>query len=606
MILRNKESLIRAANEAFKSNIVAIDTETLGLEDKTMVGFSFAYTKTNGRLVSYYVPVRHKYIENAKHTDYRIALALLLNTQNIIFHNAAFDLEVLHQEGMDIRAIKKIHDTVALAHLSDERIRHGLKPLTKRIFKHEMTEFKELCSTGKKAITFAEVVHEDAIDQYASEDAYYTYKLYKYFMPIVMSDDGLKFIYEEIEQPLFKIVANMHINGIQINKDKVDEIRKLCESKIELAQAKIDTMMPNVNLNSPKQMREWFISYRHLEPLSFSKRTGQPSVNKEFLKHYKNDKRCPEIKPILTYKKYNKILSTFIPALTPGIDGRIYAKFRQNSTLAGRFSSASPNVQNIPRDSEEMDIREVVIAYPGQVLVGADYSQIELRVTAHFSKDKNLCSIYNLDNGDVHQMTADACGCTRQEAKTLNFGLIYGMHEKALAKQLKTTVPKARNYYHKYWKQYPGVLEFMQQTEKNAMKVKHVRTGYGRKRRLSQYFGAMDEWQKGGELRSLVNAVIQGTSADIMKYAMVKMAPKLRELGGRIILTVHDEVLVSCPPETAIECGEIIEASMIEAAEILSVPVKADVRWGLSWAQVHGDDGIKKSEVKEWLNRLNL
>jgi len=545
--------------------------------------------------------------------DVQLILKQILNWNQLVFHNYVFDGMVFKKFGIPVKSAI-IHDTMLLAHSLDENGRQGLKPCALRYCHHQMKPFKEVVGTGKSQISFADVDKETA-SKYASEDAEYTYKLFEILYPMVIADDSLYRVYETIERPLLLVVEDMQINGITVDNAQVSRIREDCQKRVSDALERLEYFMPNINLNSPKQLREYFIDKKRLQPLKLSKKTQLGSVDKEFLEHYENEKKCPEIKVLLAYKKYNKILSTFIPALTTGInaDYKIYAQFRQSGTTSGRFSSSNPDMQNIPRTdkkckkcsgdlvlknyklvckncgeiSDSFDIRAAIVADKGQILIGADYSQIELRLAAHFSQEPSMIAAYK-NNEDIHQLTADACNSTRQEAKTINFALLYGIYFKSLAKQLKVDERKALEYFNQFWKNYPKLFNFIEQSKKDAMKNGYTMTFFGRKRHLSDEFANKEEFKKGAELRSLVNAIIQGTGADLMKLAMLEMYQSLKDIGARIVLTCHDEVLVSCPKNNVKEGMKIVEESMVNVGKDLSVPIKVDIKSGKTWSGVHG------------------
>lgn len=582
MILSKYSSLIM--NDATASGIIAIDTETESLVDKTMIGFSFAYEK-NKKVYSYYVPVRHNKFENMPLEGVQNILKRLLDHPRLVFHNYVFDGMVFKKFGIPVKTAI-IEDTMIMAHLLDENDNQGLKPCALRYCHHKMKHFKEICGTGKSRISFADV-DRDIADSYASEDAEYTYKLFKILYPQVIKDDNLCRVYFTIERPLLLVVEDMQINGITIDNSQVNRIRKECQKRVSSALERIEYTMLGINLNSPKQLREYFIDKKRLKPLKLSKKTQQGSVDKEFLEHYEIDKRYPEIKQLLAYRKYNKILSTFIPALTPKKGNKIYAQFRQSGTTSGRFSSSNPNMQNIPRTGDEFDIRAAIVADKGQILIGADYSQIELRLAAHFSQEPSMLKVYR-KNGDIHQQTADACGSTRQEAKTINFALLYGIYFKALAKQLKVDDGKALEYYKQFWKQYPKLEKFINQTKQNAIKNEYTMTFFGRKRHLSKEFLDKEEFKKGAELRSLANAVIQGTGADIIKLAMLDVYQPLKDIGGRIVLCVHDEILCSVPKNKENKAIKIITEAMLKHSNDFSIPLAINLKTGISWSSCHG------------------
>ena len=570
--------------DAAASTRIAIDTETESLTDKTLIGFSFAYTKAN-KIISYYVPVRHNKFENMPLEDVQKILKIILYHDQLIFHNYVFDGMVFAKFGIPVKAVI-INDTMLIAHLLDENGRQGLKPCVLRYCHHRMTSFKEVVGSGKSRISFADVDKETAV-KYGSEDAEYTYKLFEVLYPRLMKDKNLYRIYETIERPLLFVVEDMQINGITVDNEQISRIREDCQKRVSNALERIEYFMPSVNLNSPKQLREYFIDKKKLKPLKLSAKTQMGSVDKEFLEHYEEDKRCPEIKALLAYRKYNKILSTFIPALTPEKGNKIYAQFRQSGTTSGRFSSSNPNMQNIPRTDDEFDIRAAIIADKNQVLIGADYSQIELRLAAHFSQEPSMLKVYK-ENGDIHQQTADACGSTRQQAKTINFALLYGIYFKALAKQLKVDERQALEYFNQFWKNYPKLFNFIEQSKKDAIENRYTMTFFGRKRHLSDEFEDKEEFKKSAELRSLVNAIIQGTGADLMKLAMLEMYQDLKDIGARIVLTVHDECLISCPKNKVGVAIYIITDSMIKVGKDLTVPIEIDIKSGKTWSECHG------------------
>lgn len=608
-MLLNKYS-VKVMIDATAGGTVSIDTETVSLIDKTLVGFSFAYTKAN-KEVSWYVPVRHTKFDNMPLEDVQLILTQLLNWEQLVFHNYVFDGMVFKKFGMSVKAAV-VHDTMIIAHLLDENGQQGLKPCALRYCHHKMTHLKEICGGGKSRISFADVEKETAV-KYASEDAEYTLKLFKVLYPMLIADCKLHDIYEKIEQPLLFVVEDMQINGITIDIEQVARIREECQKRVSNALERIEYIMPNINLNSPKQLREYFIGKKKLKPLKLSKKTQKGSVDKEFLEHYEADKRCPEIGFLLAYRKYNKILSTFVPALTPTTGNKIYAQFRQSGTTSGRFSSSNPNMQNIPRTetkckkcgadlvlrnhqrvcskcgkiSDSFDIRAAMVADKGQILIGADYSQIELRIAAHFSQEPSMLKVYR-KGGDIHQQTADTCGSTRQEAKTINFGMLYGMYFKTLAKQLEIPERTAIEYHRQFWKKYSKLTKFMEEAKVAAIKNGYTMTFFGRKRHLSDEFKIKEEFKKGAELRSMVNAIIQGTGADIVKTAMINMYLPLKNIGARIVLTVHDELVVSCPKNKVKEAMEIVEKIMIDAGKDLTVPIEIDIKSGKTWSKIHG------------------
>jgi len=582
-----------------KDTLVAIDTETKSLTDRTIVGYSVAYEDA----VEYF-PVNDKVLSNIPVDTAKEILSYLLQNCHIVFHNSSFDLPVIHDFGVEIPDKLNIDDTVIMANLINEGMPHGLKKLVKKYFDYQMTEFKEVVGTGKKMKSFDEVEDSKKVE-YAKDDVKYTLKLYYKLKQLLDKDPIVKQVYYDIERPLLPIVADMHIHGVRINVEKVKEIRDICKKRMESAEEKLKILMGDeINFNSSKQLREYFINEARMPVLKKSNKTGEPSVDHEVLEEYAETNN--EAKLLLEYRKYSKIFSTFISALTPTnwntetMTGYIYASFNQAGTVSGRFSSSNPNMQNIPhedpKDKDYLGIREAFIPDEGEIFIGADYSQIELRVLAHFSKDPNLLKAYN-EKKDIHQQTADALGIERYDAKTINFGLVYGMGAKTLSKRIKKTYDEAQYYLNKFFDVYYKVKEFWNEAEQRFRNYGYVQTISGRKRRRTPYFYAKDEYEQGAEIRSAINSIIQGTAADLMKIAMKNMAPQLKKYGAHLILTVHDEVLISCPYKYAKQVYAVVHRSMVSAGDVLDVLVEVDCKFGRTWQEAHGD-GIKLEEIK--------
>jgi len=573
-----------------KARTVALDTETISLIDRTMVGFSIAYGKNYD-----YIAVKDKFLENMPEAKAKKLLQFILENCHVVCHNSSFDLPVIADFGVKIPDKLQLDDTVVMANLINENKRHGLKPMVKQYFNYRMRELKEIIGAGKNQKSFDEVSDCFAKVDYACDDAIWTLKLYHALQEQLDNDKVSAQVYEKIEKPLLLVVAKMHINGIRINVDKVIKISDKCKTAMEYAEDKLKILMGNdVNFNSTKQLREFFIDKERM-PILKQTPAGKPSVDKEVLEIYAETNGTAKL--LLEYRKYAKIFTTFIPALTPTnwdpqtMTGRIYTSFNQAGTTSGRFSSSRPNMQNIPADEEFKEIRGTIIPEEGHIFIGADYSQIELRVLAHFSQDVNLLRAYN-EHKDIHQQTADALGIDRSKAKTINFGLVYGMGIKTLSKRVKASYDEAEMYINKFFETYSAIKPFWKEAEEKFKNFGFVQTYSGRKKRRTQQFFIKDEYEQSGEIRSATNAVIQGTAADLMKIAMVKMWPELDKLGAKMVLTVHDEVLVSCPVKNAKRAYGIIHRAMVTAGDGLSVLIEVNVKFGRTWEEAHGD-GIK-------------
>ena len=560
--------------------VCSIDTETISLEDRTLVGFSCA----DNSHAEYY-PIAHNKFPNSDKMKCKKMLQEIVDTCTIVFHNSSFDVPVLTNWGIDFSKVD-IHDTLIIANLLDENVRHGLKVLSKRYLGYTMIELKEIVGTGKNRISVADA--DKRILKYAADDAMQTLKLYEYLYPRLLQDKKLFKLYNEIEKPLLSIVADMHLNGVMIDAQKVKNIKNLCAQKVKIALEKLEFVMPDVNYNSTKQLREFFIRKENMFVLKETKK-GAPAMDKEVLMVYAETNVAAKL--LLEYRKYAKILSTFIPAMTPKIidietgKGKIYPSFNQSGTTSGRFSSSRPNFQNIPKD-KDLDFRACIVAEEGHVLIGYDYSQIELRILAHVSQDFNLMKAYR-ENLDIHQLTADACGISRDKAKTVNFGIVYGMHNKTLGKRIKVSPDDAQRHIDTYMQTYSAIKPFWEHAEEQVRLNGYVETIFGRKRHRTREFGAKDRFDQSREIGSMTNSIIQGSGADILKTAMVSMYPLLTPLGARIVACVHDEILVSCPKEKQQQGNKIVRECMLKAASILSVPMQISGNIGGSWRDVH-------------------
>lgn len=562
-----------------KSILVSFDTETVSLTDKTIVSYSIC---CDGE--TFFVPIAMNTMKNVSKKDNELILSAIINKNGVIYHHYHFDAQVLRKAGFT--PTKLPHDTMIMAHLLNENRRLKLKTLVFEIFGYEMKTFKQVCGTGKKQISFADAPPELA-KAYGVDDAEWTQKLYIHLNNKLMKSPDLKEAYESIERPLLLVVDAMHTVGVPIDKDKLEEIATLCQEKSHDYYEKIQYYMKGINLNSPLQLREYFINQRFQPILKRSRRTGEPSVDNEVLEKYAD--KCPEAGWILKYRYYSKILTTFIPALSPSNGNkRIYPHFHQVGTTSGRFSSSEPNFQNIPNE-DKLGIRDCIKAPKGFVFIGADYSQMELRLAAHFSKDKTMRNIYN-SGGDIHETTSKAVGCERRQAKVINFGILYGIGVKALSKNLDATYDEARKYIKGYYDTYPGVREFMLKARRTAVEKGFVKLYGGRHRNISKNFESKTEWEKGGELRSLSNAIIQGSGAMIIKDAMVKLSKSLKKFPQnevKIIAQIHDELIIECAEKHVDVVKQIVKKCMIEPTKQLSVPFDVDVKSGRTWEEIH-------------------
>ena len=571
----------KEVKKEMKNKIVGLDTETISLENRTLVGFSIAYDN-----FSKYYPIAHNKVKNVDKKEALIFLQNIIENNKIVMHNSAFDIPVLVNGGIPLGSFKDVEDTLVIANLLNENERHGLKKMTKKYLHHQMTELKEIVGTGKKRISVADA--DNRILKYASEDSEYTLKLFNYLYPRLKQDDKVFKLYTEIEKPLLMVVSEMHLEGITIDALSVLNIENLCARKVKKALERLEYLMPNVNYNSTKQLREFFIN-KEMMPIIKETKKGSPAVDKEVLTKYAETNGAAKL--LIEYRKYNKILTTFIPMLTPTVvniadyRGKIHPSFNQSGTTSGRFSCSKPNVQQIPKD-DEFNIRECFIAGEGNILIGFDFSQIELRIAAHLSQDFNLMKAYKNDE-DIHAQTAKECTCSRKHAKIIEYSMLYGAYYKRLAKSLNVPEREAQIYMENFWKTYSGLADYIERIRTEVKTYRYVTTIMGRKRRLTKDYMVKDDYDKGREIRSLINATIQGSCADFVKKAMVDIQPQLKALGGSLVMTVHDELIAEVPKNMATKAQNIMSKCMINATKILSVPVKVEGGAAETWQQIH-------------------
>ena len=579
MIINTLKNLKPVLLEMKKAKIVAVDTETISLEDKTMVGISFAF-RQNKKFLKYYIPIQHNNIKNMPETGQKKLLRAITLLPRVVYHNYSFDAQVLLKKGYEHKHIP--HDSMVIAHLLNENQPVGLKKLAKRELKYDMLTFKEVCGVGKKQISFADLEDEVIIDKYASDDALFTLKLFLLLYNKLSKDIKLMRVYDVLEHPLLEVVVSMHNEGITVDRRKVKKIKKICLEKRDFYFSKLNFLMGGVNLNSSKQLREYFIEQNNCPVIKRSMKTNKPSVDAEVLKIYAENNM--EADWLLKYRYYAKILSTFVPYFESKTN-KVYASFNQSGTTSGRFSSSGPNLQNVPNE-DKLGIRECVVASKGYKLISLDYSGVEMRLAAHFSGEEKLITAFN-SGLDIHSQVAKEVGCSRSKAKTLSYALLYGAGVKTIAKHMDTTPKKAAKYMENFFEKYPKIKEFIVKSKKQAYNNGYVESFMFRKRHLNPKFEFLDEYQKAGELRSMVNAIVQSSGADILKAAMIMSYKEIQKYNATIIAVIHDEILLTCPEIHAQKVKNIVEKCMIRAGVGLKVALEVKGNIGDNWGEIH-------------------
>ena len=598
-IIQSLDELTQWKMKAENIGYVAFDTETNSLNavEADMVGFSLCTSEND----ACYVPLLHK--ENDKQIDFDQAIDILksiLEDNGIkkILHNMKFDALVVDKYNINI---KNYDDTMLMSYsIGSGGIRHKLDTLIKYYFDHDAISFKDLIGSGKDKKTFQELSIKEA-GKYAAEDADMTLRLWKRFKSFMVKDKQVK-IYEIIEKPLAQVIMNMEKHGISIDVNKLNELSVKFEEKLKnLEKSCYKLIGEEINLGSPKQVGEILFDKLAL-PGGKKTSTGSWSTNAEVLENLANEGYdFPKI--LLEWRALSKLKTTYTDTLPTYLNiktNRIHSSFAMATTSTGRLASSDPNLQNIPiRSDDGRMIRKAFIPEKGNVLISSDYSQIELRLIAHIADEKNLINAF-LDEIDIHSSTAsevfniplnDMTPDIRRNAKAINFGIIYGISAFGLAKQLNISRTEASEFIKAYFKKYPSIRGYMDETKKFANENGFVKTLLGRKC-LVEEINSKNAATRSFMERAAINAPIQGSAADIIKRAMIILGnhKKLAKLETKMLLQVHDELIFETKKENCEESMRIIKKEM-ESANLpilnLNVPLIADTNFGNNWDEAH-------------------
>ena len=595
--ISTKDDLEKLIKNASQAKTLALDTETTGLDymDSDLVGISMCFTPGE----AFYIPINHKDDSSPQlGIDYVLEeLRPLLedSMQKIIGQNIKFDMNILSQHGINISSIK--NDTMMMSYVLDaSATRHNLDALSSYYLGYKTSTFEDVAGKGVKQVTFDEVSIADAT-HYAAEDADITLRLYEELLSKLESVESLKKLNEDIEIPLIEVLSEMEQNGAVLNSKILNAQSKDLENRIKKIEKKAYVLAGDeFNLGSTKQLREIFfdkLGYRVIKKTP----GGQPSTDEKVLAELAEEYELPKI--LLEHRTLSKLKSTYTDKLPSQISistGKVHTSFHQAVTTTGRLSSSDPNLQNIPiRTEDGRRIRQAFAPSKGHKFVSADYSQIELRVMAHMSKDEGLLTAFQ-DGEDVHSKTAsevfnvDIDAVTtdlRRNAKAINFGLIYGISAFGLGKQLNINRNLAAEYMAMYFEKYPGVKKYMETTKDFAAENGYVETLFGRRLYLRD-INASNAMRRQASERAAINAPVQGTAADIMKIAMIKMHQLIKETNveAKLILQVHDELILDTPKKEIDEVIGLVTESMMGAAS-LDVPLEIDVGVGDNWDQAH-------------------
>ncbi|PSN06114.1 DNA polymerase I [Siccibacter turicensis] len=578
--------------------LFAFDTETDSLDNHSakLVGLSFA-TEPG---VAAYLPVAHDYLDAPDQVSRERALELLkplLEDEKAlkVGQNLKYDRGVLQNYGIELRGIA--FDTMLESYiLNSVSGRHDMDSMAQRLLKHKTITFEEIAGKGKNQLTFNQIALEQAAP-YAAEDADVTLQLHLKMWPKLQNEAGPRAVFENIEMPLVPVLSRIERNGVKIDPAVLHKhSEELTLRLAELEQKAHEIAGEAFNLSSTKQLQTILFEKQGIKPL---KKTpgGAPSTSEEVLEELALDYPLPKV--ILQYRGLAKLKSTYtdkLPLMINPKTGRVHTSYHQAVTATGRLSSTDPNLQNIPvRNDEGRRIRQAFIAPEDYVIVSADYSQIELRIMAHLSRDKGLLDAF-AQGLDIHRATAaevfgmsleQVSGEQRRSAKAINFGLIYGMSAFGLSRQLNISRKESQKYMDLYFERYPGVLDYMERTRKQAKEQGYVETLDGRRLYLPD-INSSNAARRAGAERAAINAPMQGTAADIIKRAMIDVDRWLENDKPRVqlIMQVHDELVFEVHKDDVEAVSKTIH-ELMENSMKLDVPMLVEVGSGANWDLAH-------------------
>lgn len=588
------EDLVKILN---KAKVISFDTETTSTEEMKaeIVGISLAIKEGEG----YYIPVGHNSGKNLSLDKVLSALEGPLTNPKIgkLAHNAKYDYIVLAKHGLIVSPLT--FDTMLAEFIIDPSSRNlGLKNLAFVKLGEEMTHIEDLIGRGKKQISMADVAIE-SVAPYAVADAEIPLRLMELQVKELKRVGGENLL-EEIDLPLTPVLAAMEMEGVLLDlpflKQMSDEMAKrLAEIETQI----FDSIGRTFNVNSTQQLSDVLFKTLGLEPPDRGRKTasGHYSTSAGVLEFLSG--RHPVVDWVLEHRELSKLKSTYLDALPLAVDektGRVHTSYSQIGAVTGRLSSNNPNLQNIPiRTATGRKVRNGFIAGKGNVLLSVDYSQIELRLVAHMAQDQAMLAAFRADE-DIHATTAAAIYSVdleavtkemRRHAKAINFGLIYGMSPFGLTRSTDLTLAEAENFVKTYFEKFPGIKKYLDGIKKQAASQGYVETLLGRRRYFPALQGRQNVQMKNREEREAINAPIQGTAADIMKIAMLKIPSALekKKLKARMLLQVHDEIVLECPKDELEETAKVVKETMANAYA-LSIPLSTEARYGRNWGEM--------------------
>ena len=597
IIVDTQDKLDDLTKELAKANVISFDTETTSTEEMQaeIVGISLAVKAGQG----YYIPVGHGSGNNLPIEKVIAALTPSMTDAKIgkVAHNAKYDYIILARYGLVTTPLT--FDSMLAEFIIDPASRNlGLKNLVHARLGEEMTHIEELIGKGKNQLSMADIAIE-SVAPYAAADAETVLRL----MPILEKDllraNGMKLL-TEIDLPLTPVLAAMEMTGILLDLPFFNNMSKELSLRIaDIEKRVFESVGKPFNLNSTQQLSDVLFTHLRLDPPDKGKKTasGHYSTSADVLESMRG--KHPVVDMILENRELSKLKSTYVDALPAAVDlqtGRVHTSYSQIGAVTGRISSSNPNLQNIPiRTEEGRRVRNGFIAEKGSVLLSVDYSQIELRIVAHMAKDESMLAAFKAGE-DIHVTTAAAVYGVdneavtkemRRHAKAINFGLIYGMSAFGLARSTELTLAEAENFVKTYFTKFPGVKKYLDEIRQLAAQQGYVETLLNRRRYFPALQGKINPQMKNREEREAINAPIQGTAADIMKIAMLKIPSALKAAGlkSRMLLQVHDELVLECPKDEMQKAAQVVQETMANAYP-MSIPLETEARAGASWGEM--------------------
>jgi len=599
-LIKSEEELKKLINKIEEAGELAVDTETNSLNPHLakLVGISISFKIGE----AYYIPLNHSDGKNLDENNVLKILKPLLEDKTVkkVGQNIKFDYIIFYHRGIEM---KFLEDTMLMSYVLDAgKNKHNMDELSKIHLDHQTISFKDLVGTGKKQITFDCVDIEQAKD-YAAEDADVTYRLYKKFLKDI-KEERLVNIYESFEKPMIEILAKMEISGIKLNKDFLSKLSKKFEKKItQLEQEIFKISKKKFNIGSTKQLGE--IMYNDLKISTLKKtKKGSFATSASVLEDlaFKGN-QLPKL--VLEWRQISKLRNTYSDSLPEYINPtskRVHTSFLLAATTTGRLASSDPNLQNIPIKSEDgKEIRKAFISEKGCSLLSADYNQIEMRILSDLADVKELKKAFN-NNEDIHSLTASQIFNVdinkvnkdmRRKAKAINFGIIYGISQYGLAKQISVSTADAEIFLKSYFKKFPEIKDYMSSTIKHCRKSGFVNNIFGRKTHI---VGINDKNFniRNFQERAAINAPIQGSASELMRIAMIRIFNKLKEdkkIKTKLLLQIHDELIFEIPINELDRIKKLVKTEMtsVKSSEhhSFSIPILVDVNIGDNWGMLH-------------------